>query len=375
MTRFIRGAALLALLGSLGGGTSARAQYYPAGYAGYGWGGWAGGTVAGSTASGLGVFAAGAAQYEVAAANARALDARTAAGINEYMWESQQNVNRQYYANLAANARRLKADWNAIRQRILDDPTEADINSGDTLNAILDEISYPKVYAKTLQAAGTPLPGAAVKRIPFTYAAGGLTYSLDELIRRDNVPAIFKDPAFAARRKKVQALTAEIREAVAAREQPEHETLEQVRAELDRARATLEQRTAADSKERREGEKYLKALFGISRMLESPSYDVYLAAAGEQPTVPLRDVLMFMHSFNLRFGVARTAEDREIYSRLYAALSDLRRRVGPTGEAVVAAAEKGPKRDQRVTDFFSGMSYEHLQPPKASTPAPPPARP
>ena len=375
MTRFIRGAALLALLGSLGGGTSARAQYYPPGYGGYGWGGWGGGTVAGSTASGLGVFAAGAAQYETAAANARALDARTAAGINEYMWESQQNVNRQYYANLAAKSRRLNADWNAIRQRILNNPTEGDINSGDTLNAILDEITYPKVYAKVLQMADQPLPGAAVKRIPFTYAAGGLTYSLDELIRRENVPAIFKDPAFDPQRKALRALAAEIRQAADERGRPKHETLEQVRAELDRARATLEKLTAAGSKQRLDGERYLKALYGVSRMLETPSYDVYLAAAGKQPTVPLRDVLMFMHSFNLRFGVARTAEDREIYSRLYGALSDLRQKVETPNEAIVAAAEKGPKRDTRVGEFFSGMSYEHLKPPTGTSPAPPPARP
>src|SRR5262249_3829406 len=61
-----------------GGGASA--QYgYPVGYGAYGWGGWGGGgeTVQGSIARGLGVFAAGAGQYNQQTAIANSINTDT----------------------------------------------------------------------------------------------------------------------------------------------------------------------------------------------------------------------------------------------------------------------------------------------------------
>ena len=56
----------------------------------------------------------------------------------------------------------------------------------------------------------------------------------------------------------------------------------------------------------------------------------------------------------------------------YGALSDLRRSVNPPTDALVAAGDQGPKRDDRVQQYFSGVDYEHLGPPRGSAPPPPP---
>src|SRR5262249_57315615 len=96
-------------------------------------------------------------------------------------------------------------------------------------------------------------------------------------------------------------LAAQLRKEASENGKPDPETLKKVRADLTSAREILQRLTAEGSKERKEGENYLKAALGVTRMLESPSYDVYLAAAGKQPAVQLGEVLKFMHAFNLRF--------------------------------------------------------------------------
>jgi hypothetical protein len=110
-----------------------------------------------------------------------------------------------------------------------------------------------------------------------------------------------------------------------------------------------------------EAEKYLKALYGLVRMIDSPSYDVYLAAADVQPTAPLCELLIFMHAFNLRFGEAKDPDLREGYAQLYGMLSELRQAVNPPPDAVYKAATAPPPPvDNRVTNFYANMNYQHV---------------
>jgi hypothetical protein len=375
MTRVLRLGAFVTLAWLLAGGMSVRAQYsYPPGYGGYGWGGWGGAsTVAGSTAAGMGNFAAGAGQYNVETAQARSINAQTAMGVNEYMWESQQRNDQAYYARLSKRRKDINAAADGIRDRILNNPEERDIANGDTLNALLGVITNPKVYAKTLQMATQPMPGRAVRRIPFNYAAGGLTYSLSELLDRSNVPAIFDNPAFAAQRKAMRPIAAELKKEADEEGNVKPETIKKFRAGLDKARTTLESITGSGTDERLSGEKFIKALYGLTRMLDSPSYDVYLAAVEKEKSVPLAHVLVFMHAFNLKFGPAKTPEDREMYSQLYGLLSGVRQQINAPMEDVYAAAHNGPKQDNRPHEFFGGMDYQHFNPPKPGGAPPPPA--
>ena len=93
-------------------GSSANAQYgYPGGYGGYGWGGWGGGggaTPQGDYARGMGAFAAGAGYYNEATAEATAINANTAMNWNEYWYQSQQAVNKKYYARMAEKQVKIK---------------------------------------------------------------------------------------------------------------------------------------------------------------------------------------------------------------------------------------------------------------------------
>lgn len=81
--------------------SQARAQwgygYYPYGYGGYGWGGW-GGTAQGDIARGLGYFTMGAGIYNVDTAIARSINVDTMIRWNQYVYLSQKEATREYFA-------------------------------------------------------------------------------------------------------------------------------------------------------------------------------------------------------------------------------------------------------------------------------------
>lgn len=361
---------LILLAGTLGTSSAAQAQV---GVARYGWGGWGGAVTPGRTAAGMGVLASGAGQYNVNTAQARSLNVQTAEQYNDYMWERSHQSAEYYYKKLAAKAEQGKQDYNQIHDRILNNPEDRDLQNGDTLNAILIEITAPKVYARTLQAASQPIPGKMVRQIPFNYASAALTYTIADLSSPSGVPTAFLDPAFKDTRDNLRATADQLVKETEGSQPPRPETIKRFRDGLDAAKKILQSATLDGSAERRDGENYLKALYGLSRMMEMPSYEVLLAGVEKLPSVPLREVLSFMHSFNLRFGPAKTPAQREIYSQLYGMLSNLHQPEAPVArQSPPQAPPSAPQKpDSRITNFFSKMDYSQLNPPKG--PAPPPA--
>jgi hypothetical protein len=310
----------------------------------------------------------------VQTAQARSMNVQTAMNYNEYLWESQQLANQRYRQKQLGDLKDNVDARNAIYLRQRDNPTTSDINNGDALNIVLDELLNPKVYGQTLAAANSALPGSVVKQLPFAYNAAGITTTIDRLVDRDSTPEVFNRPEFAEQRQVMRQIVEEMQKETDNGGQPKSATLKKFRASLEKAKATLEATVDRNSREGTEGERYLKSLYGLSRMMESPSYDVYLASVDKQPSVPLRDVIQFMHAFNLRFGAAKTPDQREIYSQLYGTLSGLRQGVQPPS-AQNFVPNNSPAGDQRATQVFAGMDFSHFNPPAGSGPQAPPARP
>lgn len=379
MARVYRPAALLTLVGSLFVLPAAQAQY-PSGYGGYGWHGWGGGSSSGRTAAGLGVFAAGAGQGaanlgagQAMNAQARAQNAQTIQGINEYNYACNQRNIQHYYARMAERQADNVNALSQIQDRILNHPLEGDIFNGDSLNALLIQVMNPKIYGRTLDMAQKPLRSAMVKRLPFEYAAGGITYSLMDLTTPDSVPVLYNDPAFAEQRKAIARIAAELRKESTIQRSPSAATIRQFRAALDGMKAILEAIPNPDQTQKLSAERYLKALYGLTKMIDSPAYDVYLAAVDAEPTVPLCEVLSFMHAFNLQFGPATTPDTREYYSQLYSALSDLRQQVNPpAGSFAPAPPAAGGSPDNRAANYFGGMPYQSVMAPNVPPPPPQP---
>src|SRR5262245_22848423 len=187
---------VLALTLALTATSEARAQYYP-GYGGWGWGGWGGGTVQGSIAQGLGYYNLGAGLYNLNTAEANSINADTIMRWNEYMFLAQQEANRREYLRRARMLKRDSQSGDEIYKRVRDTPTDRDIADGDALNAILDQLTNPKVHSSALRLIKAPLSGKVIKEIPFTNASEGVTISLHQLTGERSWPLALQGSTFA----------------------------------------------------------------------------------------------------------------------------------------------------------------------------------
>lgn len=371
MFRYLSLTALVLTVASLTG-TSAQAQY---GYGGYGgWGGWGGSsTVGGDMARGMGVFAAGAGMYNEQTAQARSMNANTAMRMNEYLYQSQMVSTRKYHQELAERRKRTNASADAIYQRLHDNPEPADIRSGDALNVVLDELNNPHVYLRTAKLASKPIQSRMVKSIPFQYAVKAITISLSELNKRGVPDELAQNPAFETERQAVRDVFAQVKKESDTASQVSIETLRKARTAITALKNKVDATLAADAPGRTASDNFLKALYGLSKMLETPDVARYLKELDTMSTTTLGELLGFMNSFNLRFGHADTPDQQTTYTQLYPMLVALRDQVGPedSGAANRAAGVPDPKSG---TEFFSGMNYDHLkggQKPQADV-APPP---
>jgi hypothetical protein len=337
----------------------ARAQYY-GGYGPWGWGGWAGGsTVQGDIARGLGFFELGAGAYNEATARANAINADTIMRWNEYMFLAQQEANRREYLRMARRMRRDAAAGEAMYKRVRDNPDDPDITNGDALNAILDQLSDPRVHSSALRSIRTPIIGKVIREIPFENASEAVTLTLEKLTGEEGWPPALQGEAFAPERQAYrEAIARAVKEDEEGKLSPQ--TLQEVDQALSRLRAKLEANRPPDPRQYAEAADFLKALTAMSRMLKKPDVARIIAELESARETTLGSLLAFMHAYNLRFGPATTAEQREIYRNLYPLMAEARDRV--LKGAGVAANGVGPvaRDDRNAVDFFQGLHLEHL---------------
>lgn len=372
MLRRLRWAATAAVVLATGGVAHAQ-WHYPPGYGGYGWGGWGGGqTVGGDQARGMGVFAAGAGTYNLNTAQARSINANTAMQWNQYLYESTLEAGRINREKQAQRRNLINETADTTFTRLRNNPTEADIMSGNAMNVALDEVTNPRVYARALKGAKLPLPGTVIREIPFNYASAALTTSVDNLTR-GGPPALLQGPEFDADRKALRAVAQKLR-AQAEAEQPVDPALVKEAQAMIKAIDAKIVANPGDKYKRFSppydaARNYLKGIYGLISMLETPAINVLLAGVEKRPDTTLGDLLAFMQSFNLRFGPASTPQQRAIYSQIFPALDGIRDEINASG-----IQPAGPGRPSGVppAEFFSGMEYQHMDARRNPPPTPGP---
>jgi hypothetical protein len=367
MKRQYRWAVALAITLAAGYGSSARAQYgyYPHGYGGYGWGGWGGGgtSLAGSTARGMGAFAAGAGVYNEQTAQARSMNVNTAMRYNQYMYESHLEATKQHNALLAQQKGQTLQAYDQNQQRIRNNPDKHDIETGDALNAAVDEIENPRINTSSLKGMKVKIGGEMIRDIPFRFAPAGICTSIHQLTQNPPPPALMTAD-FEEDRAAFKGLGKELKKDIEQGDQPNPETLKKAIAVITTAEAKADTILPRNTKDRNDVDRYLKSLHGLLVMLQTPALDALLAGAEKHPDATLGELLSFMSAFNLRFGQAKTPHQQTVYNFLYPKLDELRDEVGPA----LAGAPPAPKTDgSEVGEFFSGMSYDDL---KKKAPAP-----
>jgi hypothetical protein len=369
MIRVIRLAAAAAVLFAIQGGVaSAQRAVAAVGWAGWGGGGGGAHTVQGDMARGMGAYAAGAGAYNQQTAVANSINANTAMQWNEYLYESQQATNHRYHAQMAKDRNEVNKTAEAVYKRLHDNPTENDIMRGDALNVALDELTAPKVYMSALKGAKKPFAGAKIREIPFQYAAQALTTSVDNLT--NGPPPLLDAPEFKADRAALRALRVRFNELAEADKPIDHEIIKEAQAHIKSMAKILKDNPNNKYKRGtdayRAAETYLKGLYGLVTMLETPALHVLLAGVDKRPDTGLDDLLRFMHSFNLRFGPAKTAQQREVYTELYQILDSLRDELVKGGTPLTSGQKPDPSHPGQL---FNGLEYEH--PDAKPTPTPP----
>jgi hypothetical protein len=111
-------------------------------------------------------------------------------------------------------------------------------------------------------------------------------------------------------------------------------------------------------------------------MLERPDIEEFLKGLKRYPTTTMGHLITFMHSFNLRFGVAKTPDQEATYDQIYAMLVQLRDQAQAADPNMVTAQAPLPDARQAMS-IFAGMPYEQLQAPAPPAPGigPSPRRP
>jgi hypothetical protein len=343
--------------------------YYPYGYQSYGWGGWGGATAQGDIARGLGYYAAGAGQYNLATAEANAINANTALQWNEYMYDAQVHAGQVERARMAKRSALEKAAFETTQARIQGEPSESDILSGNALNAALTQLSDPRIQSSALRAASTKIPGKVIREIPFVNASEAITICLDQLTNEKSWPPVLRAPALSEER---EAYGKAIDQAMAedADGDLSPKTIAQVRTSLSRLRAKFEANPPADRVARSEAEAHLKALYGMTRMLDRPDIEKILAELDTIKETSLGNLLGFMQTFNLRFGRATTPGQNQAYRALYPLLGAQRDKMvaslrpEPTDASKTPEPPKPAKHSEfHPGDFFSQMHLDHLDGP------------
>jgi hypothetical protein len=341
-------------------GWEARSQYYPGGYGAYGFGGWGGGTSAsGDTARGLGAYAAGAGAYNYQTAQANAINANTVMQYNQYLYASHLEAQRKWNAYNAKKLGMDNAHYNARLARIRENPTEEDITTGNALNAILDQLTDPKLSGSSLRLANDNVSPQLIKAVPFRDETDAITLSLDQMTDKNNWPLPLRSDVFAPERaayeKAVDDALAEDIEGGTLKP----ETIARVRSTVAALYAKVDDTLTKPSPDHNTAMNYLKGLAGMSRMLEKPNVETVLAELDKVQTTSVGKLLSFMQAYNLRFDAAQTPKQKAAYMSLYPILAASREKVVGKGDPNLTATAPPPPAPSAAA-LFQGIDPAHL---------------
>jgi len=352
----------------------ARAQWgyghYPYGYGGYGWGGW-GGTAQGDIARGLGCFNMGAGIYNRQTAIARSINTDTEIRWNQYVYLSQKEATREYFARRDAAIAKDKNAYDALMKRIQDNPTARDVENGDALNAALDQLSDPRIHSSALRMADAPIAARSIREIPFRNASEAVTFSLAQLKASSQWPAVLLEPRFASERADFETLVDEVRKENADNGQIAPGTLSKLRGVASRLKDKLAAMPLEDTAENQEALKFVKTVTALTRLLEKPEIDEVLKELEKIEKTTVGNLLAFMHTFNLRFAPATTPRQRLVYNELFPILDQTRDRIISEAKLDDTVTDRAGKA--KLHDFFSAMDLDHIEGKKKTPPPPAPA--
>jgi hypothetical protein len=301
---------LVVLAGGVG---QAHAQYgynYPGGYGMYGWSRWGADPASGYMA-GLGSYARGQGVYELLDAKAQAINTDTMVKWNKALRQQQRIVRREQQEAAARDAANQ-----AARNR------QEAVESGLTLNVLLDRMIEFNPSGTRAYSAKTPLSPEVIRDIPFQAETEAITICLDQMTADDGWPSTLQDDRFADDRAAIRKAARQALEEDA-KGDVSPDSVKQINAAVAKLRAKYTKTNGEFDLLYADADDFVKSLSGLSGMLTNPSLKPILAQLESYRGGTIGDLIAFMHAFNLRFGPATSPRQLDIYKTLAPILSQV----------------------------------------------------
>ena len=240
--------------------------------------------------------------------------------LNEYIYQSLKEMNRENAAIRAAKTKRRRENFDKIMDRIKNNPNEFDVTNGDALNALREQLFS---FGSAVRAVPVTLSTDTIRTIPFMYGPRDSKFSLRRLTIR-KWPVAFRagpkgDP-FASERKKFEnAIDTALDQMLDGKTSREtikkvEETIDDLESRLDRIYKTTEERK---DKTYIEAKRTLREFRDTKELMKDAKVEQILAEMSRYSGTTLFDLLEFMHRNNLRFYVPDIGDERQLYPKLY----------------------------------------------------------
>ena len=277
----------------------------------------AGSTVQGDILRGEGIAAMGFGQYNLATAMATSINTDTAIRWNQYVYLSIKEDLHEKYLHRVAHQERTNTNYNKNLDRIRAKPDQSDLRSGDALNVVLMQLLDPRISPSNYRKAVVQLSGDTIRKIPFQYAQRAATFSMERLIGKREWPLRLRDKEFASFRKDYEravdhAIELDVEGKLSS------EAVRAIQKAVDdfviKVDQVILQSQVADFNQ---AKNHLKRLGEIPRLLNERAIERVIAEIETYPGTSVGDLIMFMQKHNLRFGVADSPRENELYASLF----------------------------------------------------------
>jgi hypothetical protein len=340
---------------------------------GWGWGGWGGWEVSsyeGDVARGAGYFNIGAGIYNQQTAVANSINADTLMRLNNYWYNSYLESMRMYHERVEYNIQKNKVSYEKIMDRLNNHPTARDVENGDALNAVLTELSDPRVSSSALKASRPVIEAQMIRDIPFKNNSEMVTIVLADIKKASKWPTVLDNDRFAEEKKIFEEVVDQ------ARQEDEvgdisSQTMNKANALVDHLRAKLEQTPLPEFRDQQEALKWLKTLAGLVRMLGMPDTKEAFDELKKVKSTSVGNLLAFMQTFNLRFGAATNPKEKMLYNKLYPVLDETRDRIREALGTKADATATAKANASDVGEAFSKLSLDQIQGKGKGAPEPP----
>ncbi len=279
-----------------------------------------GSTVEGDFMRGAGVMLNGAGLYNYYSAMGNAINVNTTIRLNEYIYQSLKNENREKAVHRAAVLAWRRENYEKILDRIKNHPEELDVMKGSALNALRDTLASDKISQSEMRLNSVPISAEMVRSIPFFYGPKDAVISFRRLSLRGKWPIGLRGKELANERRAYE------RALDAAMEQQfdgklSKEAISKLEATVHDLEDRLDTTGPVNPKDRLyiDAKSELRKLLATKELLKYREVEQIVGEINRYSGKTVADLLVFMQRNNLRFHIPEIGDEREMYPRIYAA--------------------------------------------------------